>query len=564
MRKVSAVYFLWLLLFPLFAYYSFEQSAGIIQEHWFSIVLFCLLIALISLFPIQMRQSALVPFQGVSLAVFLHYGFFVEFFITQLAVITIMLRTVKHRDDLYRLPLNSLMFGLTSAGAAIIFHLSGGKSGNISASFFSMDVLPIFLYVITFYGLNHFLLYLLRRYYVGYEEIRFFDESLKWDLLSASFVLPFGIILAILYEMIGGVAFLLLGFPLLSAAVVSKTFYKSQTLNDLLKQVSVFGQEMNTLTDEDLIIQRFSETCREIFGCDEIFMYDPDEYSLDGLRTVYIRQFTDRQTIEHSGTDEVSEKVCQRGKPLNYGTKSERKHLDRDLISPEINSVLSVPAVRNNQVTGIITLLSEKKNNYTTYDVMLLEILANHLTVAVQNARHLKDAREESHRCRLTNLYNFRYFEQLLLDEFDHVEKTYAIILLDLDHFKVVNDSHGHHAGNIVLKQVAEVIREQVGDIGVAARYGGEEFVILLPEYSTEEAAKIAEKLRISLEMQLFNVTTDLADRERAAVRLTASIGVADNTKSDDHPISVLRNADRAMYVGAKNKGRNKVSTFGA
>ncbi|GEL07147.1 sensor domain-containing diguanylate cyclase [Salisediminibacterium halotolerans] len=563
-RKKYSIYFSWLIVFLPFLVYTLAETAAVWREHDVSMLLFSLLISLVSLFPIQMRQSTLVPFHGVSLAVFLHYGFFSEFLITQLAVLIIMLKTIKTKGDLFRLPLNSLMFGITSASAAAVFYLSGGVTGEVASSAVTAQALPVLLYVFTFYVLNHLILYLIKRLFVGYSRPRFFDDALKWEAISVLFVFPFGVILALLYASVGVTAIVLIGLPLLSAAAVSKTYYSSRTLNDLLKQISEFGQEMNTLGDEDVIVQRFSDTCRELFGCDEMIMYDPANDASGKLHITYIQQFAERPARNECEIDSVSRNVCRAGEPLCFGTKTERDHLGKDIFRTDIQSVLSVPAVRNQQVTGVITLLSVKKNQYSASDLMLLEILANYLTIAVQNVRHLKNIREESTRCGLTNLYNFRYFEQLLLNDFHQADKSYAIILLDLDYFKSVNDSFGHHAGNAVLKQVADVLEDNVGSEGVIARYGGEEFVILIPDCRTDRAAAAAEKLRAELANQLFFVTEDLAAHDGATVRLTASFGIAGNTAEDDHPISVLRNADRAMYLGAKNKGRNKVSTFGA
>lgn len=145
---------------------------------------------------------------------------------------------------------------------------------------------------------------------------------------------------------------------------------------------------------------------------------------------------------------------------------------------------------------------------------------------------------------------------QLAVEQRYHV--PFSILLLDLDHFKQINDTYGHHVGDEVLRHTAAVIRSRLRETDIFARYGGEEFTIFLPYTEKPEALDLAEELRRIVESQV--VRTDRGD-----IRTTVSIGlvcISGNTQARENPkeflVEVLRQADGALYE-AKGKGRNRI-----
>jgi len=155
----------------------------------------------------------------------------------------------------------------------------------------------------------------------------------------------------------------------------------------------------------------------------------------------------------------------------------------------------------------------------------------------------------------LTGLANHGYFMERLDQEMHRSHRYHhslAVIFADLDYFKQVNDTYGHHAGDLALQKVARTLEHSVRDVDLVARYGGEEFVALLPETSLENAALLAERLR-------FNVSLiQLPFLEKDGRRLTLSCGVAAYPETCTSSDSLLRGADQAMYR-AKDKGRDRV-----
>lgn len=175
-----------------------------------------------------------------------------------------------------------------------------------------------------------------------------------------------------------------------------------------------------------------------------------------------------------------------------------------------------------------------------------------HMELALQDARHKAEA--ASLQDELTLLNNRRAFFQFgnqFLKQARRRHTSMAAIMFDLDHFKQINDSHGHEAGDAVLRQVGSMLLAKVRESDIAARIGGEEFGVLLPDTTQDQAMELAERLRVMLqELQI--------PHRQAEIHPTASFGVAMLSADDDRLEALLSRADEAMYL-SKAQGRNKV-----
>ncbi len=156
----------------------------------------------------------------------------------------------------------------------------------------------------------------------------------------------------------------------------------------------------------------------------------------------------------------------------------------------------------------------------------------------------------------LTGVYNRRFFEPRLEEEFQRhrrYNRALSLIMLDIDHFKRINDNYGHQAGDFILKALTALVEKKIRIVDIFARYGGEEFCCLLPETSIDSAKVVAENIRKQVQDELFQ----FKDME---IKLTVSQGVAALSKDIENAESLLKKADDALY-SAKNTGRNKVVT---
>ncbi|MDQ0256507.1 diguanylate cyclase (GGDEF)-like protein [Evansella vedderi] len=557
-RQQKGIWVIWTLTFPIFIYFFSINGIPVVQEHWGTILAFLCLILIASWFPIRFRHTNIVPLHGISLAVFLQFGLFVEAFVMQLAMMTSLMSLRLPKAEIYRYPLNSFIFLIVSISAASVYYLVGGTTGNFSEIALMDMVFPIIIYAFTYFFLNNWLIFIVRKYVVKLKNTRFFDEALAWEAMTAILIVPVGITLVLFYQEVGYLAIVLVGVPLVSVSLILKLYNESERTGKLLKQVSSFGFQVNEGLSVKKIIDLFFKTVASVFSVDYTYLYETEDKKLK-LTQIYPAMETKHGTI-----DKVSNKVFQERQSLFFSNAKQWEYLQGECNIDNIQSIMSVPCIRDHEVVAVITLVSHRKRAFEKSHLKILEIMANYLAVAVQNARNYEQKQKESERCALTNLYNYRYFENLILEKYETpaMEDSFAIILLDLDHFKKINDTYGHHSGNEVLCQVASVLKETIDESGMVARYGGEEFVVLLEGSNVLYAEKIAEALRSEIESHLFTVSDDLKGRERKSIRITASIGVAVKSEPNETAMSVLRNADRAMYTGAKQQGRNRVSHF--
>ncbi len=177
--------------------------------------------------------------------------------------------------------------------------------------------------------------------------------------------------------------------------------------------------------------------------------------------------------------------------------------------------------------------------------------LCRHLGIALRNLGRLKQVEHLVYLDDLTHLYNTRYLH-MALDREVAGGRPFTVLFMDLDHFKNVNDQHGHLSGSRLLVEVARVLRSCVRDEDVVARYGGDEYVVLLVGIDSGGGLKVAERIRRAIEDHRF------LSREGARVRITASIGLASFPEHAEEKGEILDFADRAMYRG-KQSTRNVV-----
>jgi diguanylate cyclase (GGDEF)-like protein len=155
----------------------------------------------------------------------------------------------------------------------------------------------------------------------------------------------------------------------------------------------------------------------------------------------------------------------------------------------------------------------------------------------------------------LTDTYNRRYIISKIEEQIDHFKEgsRFSVIMMDIDHFKKFNDEHGHTCGDEVLKNVANIVMQNVRQIDLAARYGGAEFAVVLPGTTRDDAVIVAERIRISVEKAVVE-----CDAETLGV--TISLGVAEfKPTADRDNKSFIERADKALYL-SKATGRNRVS----
>lgn len=241
----------------------------------------------------------------------------------------------------------------------------------------------------------------------------------------------------------------------------------------------------------------------------------------------------------------------------------------------QTDSLIAVPIRIEQEVCGVLELINRRDApGYSQQDRNLLEIFAGYISISIQNVLDGRQAQEIAKRDNLTGLYNDRFLHIALSETIRRCtaeDKDLALVFMDLDYFKRVNDTHGHLAGSQVLREVGHLLRGIViRRNGIPARYGGDEFVILLPDCDLEDAIDTAEEIREKVISSTFCAQPGEIQPEPLSLRgLTCSIGVAamkrhltDDLSLDDKKSALLRLSDTAMYV-AKETGRNRTAIAG-
>ena len=220
---------------------------------------------------------------------------------------------------------------------------------------------------------------------------------------------------------------------------------------------------------------------------------------------------------------------------------------------------LCMPLTAHGETLGIVTVECMSADSAAGVELreMSLSSLGEMAAMAIAGLRLRQKLESQSIRDGMTGLFNRGFMEIALEREMNRAArqaKQIAVIMLDIDHFKQFNDTFGHEAGDLVLREVAETMRQGVRGEDIVCRFGGEEFVIILPEVTTSSAMERAELLR--------RMVGDLALRYHGQPlrQVTISVGVAMFPDNSDNPEDLLRNADHAMYA-AKHKGRNRVAS---
>ena len=224
---------------------------------------------------------------------------------------------------------------------------------------------------------------------------------------------------------------------------------------------------------------------------------------------------------------------------------------------------LIVPLRFKTRINGILCLKKKEEGFgkvYTEDEKRYMDIIAGFASVAIENARLYEIATIDLK----TRLYNHGYFQNRLIEEIKRAERyktDLSLMMLDLDHFKNVNDTYGHMMGDDVLIAVADTLRGQVRECDIPARFGGEEFTVILPETDRDASLIVAERLRKSIEQLKFTSSSNNSSPSES-FRITLSIGVScfehESNMTED---ILIERADQSLYF-AKQNGRNRVVLY--
>jgi diguanylate cyclase (GGDEF)-like protein len=221
----------------------------------------------------------------------------------------------------------------------------------------------------------------------------------------------------------------------------------------------------------------------------------------------------------------------------------------------ETHSIICVPLKSKLRVLGVIQLVNVDMAHFTHEEEFFLQALCDYAAIAIENARSVEKIQELTITDDCTGLFNARHLYKTLETEVYRSARfgyEFSVLFIDLDHFKSVNDTHGHLIGSKLLAEIGYLIKAQLRLIDFAFRYGGDEFVVLLPQTGKDQALVVAHRLRDSLRASCF------CKEEGLNLNVRASMGLATYPHDAKSPHDIIRQADEMMYM-VKNSTRDNI-----
>lgn len=560
-KRRIVLWSLWTAIVPAGLYLIYQSFPPPAMNLW-DILAFSILAILTALIPLTINGTPMFLVQWVTIAVFLKYGLFTEIILSQLTVLILLFRSRSGDPRTVRFPFNSFMFFILSVIAGLVYIGLGGQIGSLN----TLHILLFgFIYQMVYFVANHFFLYF-------YDALRgadktFFSIDTIWDFIITIVVFPYALALYMLEASTGLVALLLLGVPLLMVAILLRMYSSSEKINLDLKKAGNIGHQLAARLSSDEVLDQFTIQVTDIFQADYAYVIDYRKGELIMLRIYENNKFQNIDVEPVRDKKGIAGNVIINDTSYIYNKKSQWETIATGNFPSDSESLMATPIARNNKTEGVLIIASRKKYAFAEHHLQIMDILSTYFAVSLEKAGLVQSAIAKSERCGLTNLYNFRYLDEVLEKCMVKVNSgelaNLSLVMMDIDHFKSINDKYGHQSGNDILIQLARMIEQAVGDEGTVARYGGEEFVILFPEFGKDLSMLFAENLRKRIEKHNFIIQSDLdSDRSERIVNITMSIGVSTAPDDSDDGMALIRNADRALYIGAKQAGRNKVAAY--
>lgn len=556
------VYLLWLIVVPSLFYiastYFPSQSYNYVDMAIFLAILVTTLMISISLDNVSITLERWVIF-----SLFFQYGIVAEMIFMQIAMFVLLFTMKSSTPKGFRFATNSINYAVVSILSATLFYAVGGSLQEMTLGNF---LLAGFLYASAYSLINSVLIFLLFNWLkLKTPRMR---KIVSWDYISTILLLPFAITFCLLMQKFGSTAFLLIGVPFILVLLVTSNYMKSNNLNEVLASSTVIGHQLaDSLRVEDVLIT-FIDKIRGVIPYESAYIID-----LRVGGNLVLLACKEGEVCNATPNRFTFPQKMSEGEGLDVGATKiflNRRAIESLLgytFNSSVESVMTAPIKRNQKTEGFLILTSNQRYAFGDVHGKMADLLTGYLATAVEKARYYERTVEKSVRCGLTGLYNFRYLESKLDEEVVRFHtgeiSTLSTIILDIDHFKSINDTYGHQSGNDLLCTFAALLRSYQTSEMTLARYGGEEFVMILPDYEKAEAVELAETIRKEVEESSFEIIPDLTEnREPTIVNITISIGVATMPMDAKDGKELLRNADRALYIGGKQAGRNRVGVY--
>jgi len=328
------------------------------------------------------------------------------------------------------------------------------------------------------------------------------------------------------------------------------------------QELAIFHDVAKALTsslDLDSILQTIMDKMAEYFRPDTWSLLMVDDQREDLYFAIAVGSAAEAlKNVRLKVGEGIAGYVAKNGErlivPDVYTDPRFAKRID-EMTRWETRSIICFPLRSRLRVLGVIQLVNVDMEHFGEQEIFFLQSLCDYAAIAIENARAVEKIQELTITDDCTGLYNARHLYKTLETEVYRSARfayEFTVLFIDLDHFKQVNDTHGHLVGSKLLAEVGYLIKAQLRLIDYAFRYGGDEFVVLLPQTGKDAALVVAKRLRDSFRTSLF------CREEGLNLNVRASMGVATYPHDAKTPHDVIRQADEMMYM-VKNSTRDNI-----
>jgi len=329
----------------------------------------------------------------------------------------------------------------------------------------------------------------------------------------------------------------------------------------LSQELTIFHDVAKALTSSlnlDSILQTIMEKMAEYFRPDTWSLLMVDEEKDELYFAIAVGAAADvLAKVRLKVGEGIAGWVAKHGQPLIVpDVQADTRFSSRldELTQLQTRSVICVPLRSKHRVLGVIQLVNANVGP-SQQEMFFLQALCDYAAISIENARAVEKIQELTITDDCTGLFNARHLYKVLETEVYRSARfgyQFSVIFIDLDHFKAVNDTHGHLVGSRLLAEVGYLIKAQLRLIDFAFRYGGDEFVVLLPQTSKDQAVVVARRLQESLR------TGNFCREQELNLNVRASMGLATFPHDAQTPHDIIRQADEMMYV-VKNTTRDNI-----
>ncbi len=329
------------------------------------------------------------------------------------------------------------------------------------------------------------------------------------------------------------------------------------------QELAIFHDVAKALTSSlnlDSILQTIMEKMAAYFEPDTWSLLMVDEEKEELYFAIAVGDASEAlKTVRLKMGEGIAGWVAKHGEPLLvpdvYTDERFAKRID-EMTKWQTHSIICLPLKSKQRVLGVIQLINVDTKHFEEHEILALQALADYAAIAIDNARAVERIQELTITDDCTGLYNARHLYKTLEAEVYRSARfgyEFSVLFLDLDHFKRVNDTHGHLIGSKLLAEIGYAIKSHLRLIDYAFRYGGDEFVVLLPQTGKEAALVVARRIRDVFRNSVF------CREENLNLNVRASMGVATYPEDAKSAHEIIRQADEMVYM-VKNSTRDNIS----